>query len=101
MKIGIVGAGHIGGTLATLFTRAGHEVALANSRDPGRWPTRSPRSARTRTPPPSRTPPRSASWSRSRSVQGVLALPPEPFAGKIVVTRTTTTRSGTARSRVD
>jgi 8-hydroxy-5-deazaflavin:NADPH oxidoreductase len=34
MKIGIVGAGHIGGTLATLFTRAGHEVALANSRDP-------------------------------------------------------------------
>jgi 8-hydroxy-5-deazaflavin:NADPH oxidoreductase len=34
MKIGIVGAGHIGGTLATLFTRAGHEVALANSRGP-------------------------------------------------------------------
>jgi 8-hydroxy-5-deazaflavin:NADPH oxidoreductase len=34
MKIGIVGAGQIGGTLATLFTRAGHEVALANSRGP-------------------------------------------------------------------
>ncbi len=34
MKIGIVGAGNIGGTLATLFTRAGHEVALANSRGP-------------------------------------------------------------------
>lgn len=34
MKIGIVGAGLIGGTLATLFTRAGHEVALANSRGP-------------------------------------------------------------------
>jgi predicted dinucleotide-binding enzyme len=34
MKIGIVGAGMIGGTLATLFTRAGHEVALANSRGP-------------------------------------------------------------------
>src|SRR4051812_29745807 len=34
MKIGIVGAGMIGGTLATLFTRGGHEVALANSRRP-------------------------------------------------------------------
>jgi predicted dinucleotide-binding enzyme len=34
MKIGIIGAGMIGGTLATLFTRAGHEVALANSRGP-------------------------------------------------------------------
>jgi hypothetical protein len=34
MRIGIVGAGQIGGTLATLFTRAGHEVALANSRGP-------------------------------------------------------------------
>lgn len=35
MKIGIVGAGNIGGALATLLTRAGHEIALANSRDPG------------------------------------------------------------------
>ena len=34
MKIGLVGAGNIGGTLAILFTRAGHEVALANSRGP-------------------------------------------------------------------
>ena len=34
MQIGIVGAGLIGGTLATLFTRAGHQVALANSRGP-------------------------------------------------------------------
>lgn len=34
MQIGIVGAGKIGGTLATLFTRAGHQVALANSRGP-------------------------------------------------------------------
>jgi predicted dinucleotide-binding enzyme len=32
MKIGIIGAGHIGGTLAGLLTRAGHEVILANSR---------------------------------------------------------------------
>jgi predicted dinucleotide-binding enzyme len=33
-RIGIIGAGHIGGTLARLFTSAGHEVAVANSRGP-------------------------------------------------------------------
>ena len=31
-RIGIVGAGHIGGTLTQLFAQAGHEVAVANSR---------------------------------------------------------------------
>jgi predicted dinucleotide-binding enzyme len=34
LRIGIVGAGRIGATLARLFTEAGHEVMLANSRDP-------------------------------------------------------------------
>src|SRR5438552_2234032 len=34
MKIGIIGAGHIGGTTARLFVDAGHEVALSNSRGP-------------------------------------------------------------------
>ena len=34
MKIGIIGAGHIGGTLAKLFVDAGHEVAVGNSRGP-------------------------------------------------------------------
>ena len=34
MRIGIVGSGMIGGTLGTLFARAGHEVALSNSRGP-------------------------------------------------------------------
>jgi predicted dinucleotide-binding enzyme len=34
MKIGIIGAGHIGGTLASLLTKAEHEVILANSRGP-------------------------------------------------------------------
>lgn len=34
MKIGIVGAGAIGGTAARLFVEAGHEVALSNSRGP-------------------------------------------------------------------
>jgi predicted dinucleotide-binding enzyme len=34
MKIGIIGAGHIGATAARLFVDAGHEVAIANSRGP-------------------------------------------------------------------
>ena len=34
MRIGIVGAGHIGGTAAKLFARAGHQVAVSNSRGP-------------------------------------------------------------------
>jgi 8-hydroxy-5-deazaflavin:NADPH oxidoreductase len=33
-KIGIIGAGHIGATAARLFVKAGHEVALSNSRGP-------------------------------------------------------------------
>jgi len=34
MKIGIIGAGHIGGTLTRRFTALGHDVAVANSRGP-------------------------------------------------------------------
>jgi 8-hydroxy-5-deazaflavin:NADPH oxidoreductase len=34
MKIGIIGAGNIGGTAAKLFAEAGHEIAIANSRGP-------------------------------------------------------------------
>src|SRR5688572_29190984 len=34
MNIGIIGAGHIGGTTARLFIDAGHEVAISNSRGP-------------------------------------------------------------------
>jgi 8-hydroxy-5-deazaflavin:NADPH oxidoreductase len=34
MKIGILGAGHIGSMLAGHFVRAGHEVAISNSRGP-------------------------------------------------------------------
>jgi 8-hydroxy-5-deazaflavin:NADPH oxidoreductase len=36
MKIGIIGAGHIGGVMAGLLTAAGHEVMLSFSRDPAR-----------------------------------------------------------------
>jgi predicted dinucleotide-binding enzyme len=34
MKIGIIGAGEIGGTLTRRFTALGHDVSVANSRDP-------------------------------------------------------------------
>ena len=34
MKIGIIGAGQIGGTLARRLTQLGHEVSIANSRGP-------------------------------------------------------------------
>src|SRR2546428_13033239 len=34
MRIGIVGAGHIGGTAAKLFAKAGHQIAVSNSRGP-------------------------------------------------------------------
>jgi 8-hydroxy-5-deazaflavin:NADPH oxidoreductase len=34
VKIGIIGAGYIGGTTARLFVDAGHEVAISNSRNP-------------------------------------------------------------------
>jgi 8-hydroxy-5-deazaflavin:NADPH oxidoreductase len=33
-KIGIIGSGNIGGTLARLFRKAGHDVVIANSRGP-------------------------------------------------------------------
>ena len=35
MRIGIIGAGQIGGTLARRLTAVGHEVSIANSRGPG------------------------------------------------------------------
>jgi 8-hydroxy-5-deazaflavin:NADPH oxidoreductase len=34
MRIGIIGAGHIGGTLVRRLTTLGHEVSVANSRGP-------------------------------------------------------------------
>jgi predicted dinucleotide-binding enzyme len=33
MKIGIMGSGKIGGTIAKLFGNAGHEVAISNSKE--------------------------------------------------------------------
>ena len=38
MKIGLVGAGHIGGALAHRLTAFGHQVLVSNSRGPSRLP---------------------------------------------------------------
>jgi predicted dinucleotide-binding enzyme len=86
MKIGIVGAGHIGGTLATLFTRAGHQVALANSRDPG---TLADTVAALGPNVHAATAADAAAFGELVAIAVPLkaysALPPEPFAGRIVV----------------
>ena len=34
MKIGIIGSGNIGATVAHLFAKAGHQVEISNSRGP-------------------------------------------------------------------
>ena len=34
MRIGVIGAGHIGSTLAKYFIAGEHQVALSNSREP-------------------------------------------------------------------
>jgi predicted dinucleotide-binding enzyme len=46
MKIGIIGAGQIGGTLTRRLTALGHQVVVANSRGPetlAQPPSRSPK----------------------------------------------------------
>ena len=39
MKIGIIGAGQIGGTLTRRLTALGHQVSVANQEVQKRWPT--------------------------------------------------------------
>ena len=86
MKIGIVGAGMIGGTLATLFTRAGHEVALANSRGPE---TLADTVTELGPNAHAATAADAASFGEVVFVavpfKAYTALPAEPFAGRIVV----------------
>jgi 8-hydroxy-5-deazaflavin:NADPH oxidoreductase len=51
MRIGVVGAGRIGGNAARLFVQAGHEVMLSFSRDPAKLAARADEiGARTGTP---------------------------------------------------
>jgi 8-hydroxy-5-deazaflavin:NADPH oxidoreductase len=71
VRIGIVGSGHIGGTAARLFEAAGHEVEVSNSRgDP-------------------HTVEEAAQFGElvlvAIPLHAVGSLPPEPFAGKVVV----------------
>jgi predicted dinucleotide-binding enzyme len=86
MKIGIVGAGMIGGTLATLFTRAGHEVTLANSRGPE---TLADKIAELGPNAHAATAADAATFGELVAIavplKAYTALPPAPFAGKIVV----------------
>jgi 8-hydroxy-5-deazaflavin:NADPH oxidoreductase len=86
MQIGIVGAGRIGGTLATLFTRAGHQVALANSRAPE---TLTDEVAALGPNAHAATAADAAAFGElvvvAVPLKAYSALPPEPFAGSIVV----------------
>jgi predicted dinucleotide-binding enzyme len=71
VKIGVIGSGNIGGTAARLFEAAGHEVAVANTRgDP-------------------HTVEEAAEFGElvlvAIPLHAIDTLPPEPFAGKVVV----------------
>jgi 8-hydroxy-5-deazaflavin:NADPH oxidoreductase len=71
VRIGIVGSGNIGGTAARLFEAAGHEVEVSNTRgDP-------------------HTVEEAAEFGElvlvAIPLHAVGTLPPEPFAGKVVV----------------
>jgi predicted dinucleotide-binding enzyme len=99
VRIGIIGAGHIGGTLAEHFIRAGHDVALSNSRGPatlGDVVAELGRRAQALT---------AEEAARFGDVVVVAVpfgryreLPADGFAGRSSSTRTTTTRSATATS---
>ena len=60
MKIGIIGAGQIGGTLTRRLTALGHQVVVANSRGPETLSDLAAETGRNR-----RLGPRSRSWRRS------------------------------------
>jgi predicted dinucleotide-binding enzyme len=76
MRIGITGAGHIGGTLAKRFVDAGHEVAVSNSRPRRRSRVSSRSSATGCRQRRSRTPRASAKQSAS--------LPSDVVTGKVL-----------------
>jgi len=46
MRIGIIGAGQIGGTLTRRLAALGHDVSVATQAAPGHWPTWHGRRAR-------------------------------------------------------
>jgi 8-hydroxy-5-deazaflavin:NADPH oxidoreductase len=85
-RIGIVGAGRIGQALAVRFAGAGHEVMLSNSRGPDTLTgvlASLPGDVR------AGTVPEAARFGQLVAVAippaAILDLPPEPFAGRIVI----------------
>jgi predicted dinucleotide-binding enzyme len=86
MKIGIVGAGMIGRALAVRFGTAGHEVMLSNSRGPE---TLADVVGSIQGAVRAGTVAEAARFGEvvavAIPVQAVRTLPPEPFAGKIVI----------------
>jgi predicted dinucleotide-binding enzyme len=86
MRIGVIGSGNIGGTSARLFAGAGHEVMLANSRGPASLAERV-----TELGPNVRagTVEEAARFGEvvllAVPLRAYRDLPPEPFAGRIVV----------------
>ena len=65
MRIGIIGAGNIGGNLTRRLTALGHDVAVANSRGPETLAPSPRRPAPGRSGPSTR--PATPSWSSSPS----------------------------------
>ena len=86
MRIGFIGAGHIGGTLAKLFSDVGHEVGLSNSRGPATLTELVDRiGERAR----AMTVPEAAEFGEvvivSIPLRSYRQVPPEPLAGKVVI----------------
>ena len=89
MRIGVIGAGRIGGNAARLFAKAGHEVLVSFSRDPQKLDALAAeiggvRGRRRRPSPSARW---SCSRSRGRSIDEVLAQA-GALDGKIVIDTT-------------
>jgi 8-hydroxy-5-deazaflavin:NADPH oxidoreductase len=86
MRIGIIGAGRIGQALAVRFAAAGHEVMLSNSRGPD---TLENVVASIEGNVSAGTVEEAARFGELAAIaiptQAVRELPPEPFAGKVVI----------------
>jgi 8-hydroxy-5-deazaflavin:NADPH oxidoreductase len=86
MRIGIIGAGNIGHALAVRFAAAGHQVMLSNSRGPD---TLAAVVASIQGDVRAGTVPEAARFGEVVAVaiplRAIRDLPPEPFAGKLVI----------------
>ena len=86
MDIGIIGSGHIGSTTARLFAAAGHEVVIANSRGPESLRDLVAQlGARVRAGTVDEAARHGEVVLVAVPVKAAEDLPPDPFAGRIVV----------------